>query len=402
MAARIKALVEPAMLVWARKTASLTQEEAAVALDIPLERLQAWEKEGNDQTPTVNQLKRMAERYKRPLSVFYLSAPPKDFLPLRDFRRLPGTVDHRFSAQLAYEVRAAYERRQIAIEVTQTLGQEPIPFGITARQIDDPEQVGRRIREHLGVSLEQQARWHDPNSAFRGWREAIEQAGVLVFVLSGAHHQVELEEMRGFAIAEQPLPAIVVNGRDRSPGRTFTLMHELAHVVLGQSAIENDLEPGHTIPAPARRIETFCNSVAAAVLMPAAALLDHPIVVGKDRTNAAWSDEEIAAVARRFGVSRLALLVRLVTLGRVTQASVQAKRREYERQCEEEDSDEKEPGGFAPYQYQIVGHLGRGFTRLVLRGYNDNRLTLSATSGYLGVQAKWVPTIERVAFGAPA
>jgi Zn-dependent peptidase ImmA (M78 family) len=344
----------------------------------------------------------MAERYKRPLSVFYLPAPPKDFLPLRDFRRLPGTVDHRFSAQLAYEVRAAYERRQIAIEVMQTLGQQPIPFGITARQTDDAEQVGRRIRERLGVSLEQQARWRDPNNAFRGWRETIEQAGVLVFVLSGAHHQVELEEMRGFAIAEQPLPAIVVNGRDRSPGRTFTLMHELAHVVLGQSAIENELEPGDAIPAPERRIETFCNSVAAAVLMPAAALLDHPIVMAKHRTNAAWSDEEIAAVARRFGVSRLALLVRLATLSRVTQASVQAKRRDYERQREEEGSDEKEPGGFAPYQYQVLGHLGRGFTRLVLQGYNDNRLTLSATSGYLGVQAKWVPTIERAAFSAPA
>jgi transcriptional regulator with XRE-family HTH domain len=144
MAARIKALVEPAMLVWARKTASLTQEEAALALEVPLERLQAWEKEGNDETPTVNQLKRMAERYKRPLSVFYLAAPPNDFQPLRDFRRLPGTVDHRFSAQLAYEVRAAYERRQIAIEVTQRLDQEPVLFGITARQTDDPEQVGRR------------------------------------------------------------------------------------------------------------------------------------------------------------------------------------------------------------------------------------------------------------------
>jgi Zn-dependent peptidase ImmA (M78 family) len=215
--------------------------------------------------------------------VFYLPGPPKDFLPLRDFRRLPGTVDHRFSAQLAYEVRAAYERRQIAIEVMQTLGQQPIPFGITARQTDDAEQVGRRIRERLGVSLEQQARWRDP---FRGWREVVEQAGVLVFVLSGAHHQVALEEMRGFAIAEQPLPAIIVNGRDRSPGRTFTLMHELAHVVLGQSAIENELEPGHAIPAPERGIETFCNCVAAAVLMPAAALLDHPMVVAKPKTNA--------------------------------------------------------------------------------------------------------------------
>ena len=140
------------------------------------------------------------------------------------------------------------------------------------------------------LSLEQQARWRDP---FRGWREAIEQAGVLVFVLSGAHHQVALEEMRGFAIAEQPLPAIVVNGKDRSPGKTFTLMHELVHVVLGQSAIENELEPGNAILAPERGIETFCNSVAAAVLMPAAALLDHPIVVAKHRTNAAWSDEEI-------------------------------------------------------------------------------------------------------------
>jgi Zn-dependent peptidase ImmA (M78 family)/transcriptional regulator with XRE-family HTH domain len=400
MSARIKALIEPAMLVWARKTASLTQEEAALALDVPLERLQAWEKEGNDETPTVNQLKRIAERYKRPLSVFYLPAPPKDFQPLRDFRRLPGTGDHRFSVQLAYEVRAAYERRQIAIEVTQTLDQEPIRFGITARLTDDPEQVGRRIRERLGVSLEQQARWRDPNNAFRGWREAIEQAGVLVFVLSGAHHQIELEEMRGFAIAEQPLPAIVVNGRDRSPGRTFTLMHELAHVVLGQSAIENELEPGDAIPAPERRIETFCNSVAAAALMPADALREHPIVMAKHRSKTPWSDEEIAAVARRFGVSRLALLVRLVTIGRATQAFLQAKRRDYER--EREDDDDKEVGGFAPYQYQVLGHVGRGFARLVLQGYNDNRLTLSTASGYLGVQAKWVPTIERAAFGALA
>ena len=390
------------MLAWARKTASLTQEEAAQMLDVPLERLQAWEMEGRDDAPTVNQLKRMAERYKRPLSVFYLPAPPHDFQPLRDFRRLPGTIERRFGAQLAYEVRAAYERRQIGLEVSEIVDEQPVSFGIAARSTDDPEEVGRQIRERLGVSLEQQARWREPNNTFRGWRDAIEQAGVLVFVLSGAHHQVKLEEMRGFAIAEHPLPAIVINGKDRSPGKTFTLMHELAHVVVGQSAIENDIEPGDTIPLPDRRIETFCNSVAAAVLMPAPALLNDPVVVAKHRAKSPWSDEEITAVARRFGVSRLALLVRLVTVGRVTQAYVQAKRREYERQHEEEELDDKEVGGFAPYQYQVLGHLGRGFTRLILQGYNDNRLTLSATSGYLGVQAKWVPTIERAAFGAPA
>jgi hypothetical protein len=94
------------------------------------------------------------------------------------------------------------------------------------------------------------------------------------------------------------------------------------------------------------------------------------------------------------------LLVRLVTIGRATQTFLQAKRLDYER--EREEADDKEVGGFAPYQYQVLGHVGRGFARLVLQGYNDNRLTLSTASGYLGVQAKWVPTIERAAFGAPA
>jgi DNA-binding transcriptional regulator YiaG len=60
MATRIKALVEPAMLVWARETASLTQEEVAHALGVPVERIKGWE--SGDDGPTVNQLRTLAER----------------------------------------------------------------------------------------------------------------------------------------------------------------------------------------------------------------------------------------------------------------------------------------------------------------------------------------------------
>jgi Zn-dependent peptidase ImmA (M78 family)/transcriptional regulator with XRE-family HTH domain len=398
MTTRIKALVEPDMLVWARETASLSPEEAATALDVTIDRLLAWEK-GDDQ-PTVNQLRRIAQRYKRPLSVFYLSERPKDFQPLRDFRRLPGIGDRRYSAKLAYEVRAAYERRLVALDVLEVLGEQPPALGLAARHTDDPEQVGQRIRERLGITLAQQGRWGEPDKAFRGWRDAIEQAGVLVFVLSGAHHQVDLEEMRGFAIAEQPLPAIIVNGKDRTAGRIFTLLHELAHVVLGESAIENDIEPSDTIPPAHRAIERFCNRVAAAALMPVDAIAADPVVLAKQQHKDAWSDAEIIAVARHFGVSRVALLVRLAEMGRVSSTFVQAKRREYDRQLEE--AGEPEAGGFAPYQYQILGHLGRGFARLILQGYHDNRLTLSTVAGYLGVQAKHLPKIERAAFGISA
>jgi Zn-dependent peptidase ImmA (M78 family) len=395
MATRIKALVEPAMLVWARETASLSQEETAHALAVPVERIQEWERGGD--SPTVNQLRRLAERYKRPLSVFYLPEPPQGFQALRDFRRLPGVAERRFSPQLAYEVRAAYERRLVAIEVLSDIGEEAPQFGIQARQQDDPEAVAARLRERLGVTLAQQVRWNDH---FRAWRDAVEAAGVLVFALSGAHHQVELEEMRGFAIAEQPLPVVAVNGQDRSPGRVFTLLHELAHVALGQSAIENDIEAGDTLSPLDRAVERFCNRVAAAALMPRDDLIAEPIVVAKQRQRTPWSNEQIIALARRYGVSREALLLRLVELGRADAAFYQAMRHEYAR--EREQIEQPEVTGFAPYRYQVLTHLGRGFARLVLQGYHSNRLTLSTASGYLGVQAKYVPSIERAAFSVPA
>ena len=244
------------MLVWARETASLSQEEVAQSLGVPVKRIQEWER-GQD-SPTVSQLRRLADKCKRPLSVFYLPEPPQGFQALRDFRRPQAGQDRQFSPQLAYEVRAAYERRVVALEVFADLGEAPPQLGGAGALNDDPEAMARRLRERLGVQLAQQVRW--TNEAFRGWRDAIEASGVLVFVLSGAHHQVDLEEMRGFAIAEDPLPVIVVNGKDRTPGRVFTLLHELTHVALGQSAIENELEAGDALPAPARNVEKILQS----------------------------------------------------------------------------------------------------------------------------------------------
>ena len=66
----------------------------------------------------------------------------------------------------------------------------------------------------------------------------MEECDILVFLISGPHYSVELKEMRGFAIARPELPGFVVNGRDYSQGgKAFTLLHELAHIILGESAI---------------------------------------------------------------------------------------------------------------------------------------------------------------------
>jgi Zn-dependent peptidase ImmA (M78 family)/DNA-binding XRE family transcriptional regulator len=401
MATRIPAFVEPPLLVWARKRAALSQEEVAAKVGIEVEKLDAWEA-GREQL-SIAQLKKLADLYKRPVSVFFLPEPPADFQALRDLRRLQVLPD-RISKSLAYEVRAAHERRLIALELAEDIGDPPEDFGISAKKTDNPEAVALRVRERLGVSVQMQARWNNHDHTFRGWRDAIEAADVLVTVLSGAHHQVPLSEVRGFAIAERPFPMIVVNGQDRGYGRVFTMLHELSHVVLGESVLEDDLEPRDALPTANRSTEVFCNKLAAAILMPRESLLAEQLMVSK-RANDVYSDAEISALSTRYGVSREALLVRLSDLGKASPAFVQAKRAELaalyasQQKKEEEEEREDEGGGFAPYQYQVLGHLGRAYSRLVLQAYNARRLTLSTASGYLGAQAKLIPKIERAAYG---
>jgi Zn-dependent peptidase ImmA (M78 family)/DNA-binding XRE family transcriptional regulator len=402
MAVRIPALVEPPLLVWARERAALSPQEAAAKIGVEVEKLTAWEA-GDDQL-SIPQLKKLAEVYKRPLSVFFLPEPPTDFQPLRDLRRLQA-MPGQMSKSLAYEIRAAHERRQVAIELAADLGERRDAFPITAKKSDDPEIVANFIREALGISIQQQARWNNHDHAFKGWRDALESVDILVSVLGGAHHQVPVTEVRGFAIADRPFPMIVVNGQDKGYGRVFTMLHELSHIVLGESVFEDDLESLNQLPVANRSTETFCNRLAAAVLMPKDAILAE-LVVSPKKADATYSDAELAALAARYGVSREALLVRLAELNRVSPAFVAHKRAEFARiyaaQRKKEEEEDDSSGGFAPYQYQVLSHLGRGFARLVLEAYNTKRLTLSTASGYLGTQAKLIPKIERAAYGGPS
>jgi Zn-dependent peptidase ImmA (M78 family) len=395
MAERIKALVERELLVWSRKTAHLSVEAAAQAAHVSIEKIEAWEA-GSD-GPSIPELKKLANAYKRPLSVFFLAKPPADFGALKDFRRLQGVGAQEYSRELAFEVRSAQERRQVAVELNSELGEELPLWDIRATLQDDPEAVAAKLREHLSIATEQQSRWRDPSKAFRAWREAIEGKGVLVSVLGGAHHGVPLTEVRGFAIAERPLPMIVVNGRDRTNGRIFTLMHELAHIVAGVSAIENEIEPGAHLPAPDRVIETFCNRVAAATLMPAASLRAERLTARKG-SRSTWDDLEIDFLAQRYSVSREAMLVRLADLGLASPEFAQARRRRYA--TEYEVLEDEVGGGFVPPARQTVAFLGGGFARLVLQAYHDRVVTLSTASGYLGTQAKNLAKIEAIAFGA--
>jgi len=79
MSKRIEAIVKPDLLIWARESAGFTKEDAANKLRIKLQRLEDWE--AGASRPTIKQLRKLGQLYKRPIAVFYLDEKPTDFQP---------------------------------------------------------------------------------------------------------------------------------------------------------------------------------------------------------------------------------------------------------------------------------------------------------------------------------
>src|SRR5208337_4395004 len=123
--------------------------------------------------------------------------------------------------------------RQAALTLLDDLNEKPPDLHPKINFPDNPETVGLKIRDLLGISLEDQLEWSTDYQAFNWWRAAIERNGVLVFQCSG----IKTEEMRGFSITLFPMPVIGLNIKDAPKGRIFSLLHEFTHIMLGESGI---------------------------------------------------------------------------------------------------------------------------------------------------------------------
>ena len=117
MATSIPALVEPAVLRWARESIGLEAVAASRKLDLPDDRVTAWE--AGEVQPTIAQLRKAAKLYRRSLGVFFLAAPPQGFDTLRDFRRRQDAAAGPWSPGLHADYRRAHMQREYILELAE-------------------------------------------------------------------------------------------------------------------------------------------------------------------------------------------------------------------------------------------------------------------------------------------
>ena len=261
--------VSPEVLKWARETAGLTRDAAANKLGIaaaygrkPAQRLAAFE--SGDAEPTEALLDKMARQYRRPLVAFYLPSPPPTADRIADFRTVTQGRTPKSEALLDALVRKVISRQGMVRALLECEGEaQVLPFIGTRTVSEGTEAVLDDVKNLLGITCKAYRTCSDVTSAFALLREKAEQAGIFVLLvrdLGSYHTTFETSVFRGFSIADKFSPFIVINSNDSKPARSFTLLHELTHLILGKGAIGGSFGDNP--------IERFCDEVAARFLLP--------------------------------------------------------------------------------------------------------------------------------------
>jgi Zn-dependent peptidase ImmA (M78 family)/transcriptional regulator with XRE-family HTH domain len=304
--------VSPVLLRWARDRAGM--DELDLAGRFP--KLADWE-EGTLH-PTLRQLESFAGAVHVPVGYLFLAAPPDEALPIPDFRTLAGRPVRRPSPNLLDTIYACQERQGWYREFAQVTRQPELAYVGSATLQSPPEVVAQQMRATLGFDLDQRRDCPTWSDALRLFIQQADGAGVLVMVsgvvLSNNRRALDVGEFRGFALADRRAPLVFVNGADSKAAQMFTLAHELAHLWLGQSAL-SDL--GAAPPTGHRREEIWCNKVAAELLVPLHLLTAELIA---DEALA----QTLARLSRRFKVSTLVILRRLLDAGSIGRGAFEA------------------------------------------------------------------------------
>lgn len=254
---------------------------------------------------SINQAENFASITRVPFGTLFLENPPaKIYKPeIPDLRQKQNAEP---LSEFFYEVLEDIKTKQDwYVEFLKDNGAEPLEFvGKYKDQTNvDADIIAEDIRSVLGFPNSVKS---NKDQYLKTFITKCEDVGILVFkngiVKNATKKSLDVSEFRGFVLVDEYAPVIFLNGRDMPAAMIFTLAHELAHVWLGESGVD-DLDIYGNNPT-----EVLCNKVAASVL------------VSKSEFYEAWVkyEEDIAWIANAFHVSKLMVARLALTYNKIT------------------------------------------------------------------------------------
>jgi len=315
--------------------------------------------------------------------VSYRAAPPLPNDREEDFRTLPSRPILSGEAALLRDIRTHQEMVRSVLEDDEDA--EPLPFVGSVSSKENVSGVANRLHMILGFDNNEEILrgTRSPSDLFSRQRDRVEGIGVFVILagnLGSFHSKINEKVFRGFAISDPTAPFIAINDQDAKSAWSFTLIHELAHILVGSSGVSS--QPSAAILR--KGIERFCNDVAGEFLLPKHFLPETGAIFKYNKV-----EEFIRDTADRRQVSESMVAYRLWRSGHIPDdiyRSLSAAYTERWRSSRERDREERKDSKGPSYFIVRRHRLGQALISVVKRTLRANELTHTKAARILGVK----------------
>lgn len=322
--------------------------------------------------PTLVQLQKVAGVLRVPFGYFFLKDVPllEYTIPhYRTYDREPFVP----SLELIDTINILRERQDWARDIMKELIEDKLPYA-NSLKLDAPiKKAAKLINSILDLPAgwaNTMPRWYD---ALNLLIKKTESAGIFVVkngvVNYNTHRKLDIKEFRGFVLYDDFAPFIFINNNDYITGKIFTIIHEIAHILIGKSASFDlrRLQPAND------SIEIFCDKITAEFLVPEEQILDILKKIGPD----------FDKLTRKFKVSKIVIARRLLDLKQITRTDFFTFYNDYKTL---EKTDTTATGGdfynSAPYR------LSSRFIQIVHNQVSQNKMLFSDAFKITGLSPK--------------
>lgn len=371
--------INPKRIIWCCADHGITTGDLASEIGIAttsMERMLA----GEDGL-TFNQLRKIADYFGRG-ALFFLEAGAVDETQVHtpQFRTLANQKPE-LSAKLKSLIERVEKQRAVYLSLREELDDTERPqFSHPDLPKQDTVVAAHRVRQWLGL---------DDQNSLDTYRAAVEARGILVFQSNGYNGKWQIAKenpILGFTLYDPACPVIVIKKQSWETQQSFTLMHELGHLLLHKAS---SIDDEHDLQSHQGR-ERDANAFAGHLLVPDSFLgnirdIERPSEVSQ-------YDVWLEQLRTECGVSGEVILRRLLDVGRLPQKQYNAY-----RQWRAESAVLQRDGGNRMYRHREPKHVfGDTFVRTVLDALNARHITLAKASTYLdGLKIKDLHQLER-------
>lgn len=382
------AYINNEILAWARSTTPfVSTRDIQDRINIDSTKIDMWEK--GEEYPSIAEAKKLAKLYKLPFATFFLTIPPtSDPRPYTDRRTKSNSIYGPLSYELWAEIERVIGNRERLLDLVDDEELELYEIIPVVDNGASVESIGESIRSFLGLSLPFKNKTAYGNNSYKYYRTLIESKGVLVSQISG----VSIDEMKGISLYYDCFPVIAVNNKDYDRAKTFSLFHELAHLVRRSSSLclidfdeRNDTE------------EKLCDAIAAEVLMPQKTFVS--VVEDAEKLHHKYSEEYLNYIADRFGVSIFSVIRRLYETDTIKKNEYISMYEEFSRQFEEKQKEidliNESKDHRIPYYIKYLNREGYLYTRTIMTSYSKGFISYGELCNTLGVKSVHINKMER-------